>query len=76
MKSFQEVTPAIQACLINAEKLIEAAKATSKPGSYHIAYHLAALALEEIGKSSMVFMSALNPQQLEEGEQVGPIVSV
>jgi AbiV family abortive infection protein len=73
MKSIQEVTPVIEACLINAEKLIEAAKVTSKPGSYHIAYHLAALALEEIGKSSMVFMSALNPRQVEESEQVGPI---
>jgi AbiV family abortive infection protein len=73
MTSIQEVTPAIQACLKNAEKLIEAAKATSKPGSYHIAYHLAALALEEIGKSSMVFLSAINPRQTEEGEQVGSI---
>jgi AbiV family abortive infection protein len=73
MKSLEEVTPAIQACLANAEKLIEAAQVISNPGSYHIAYHLAALALEEIGKSSMVFMSAINPRPTEEGEQPGPI---
>jgi len=73
MKTIQEVTPAIQACLVNAGKLIEAAKVSSKPGSHHIAYHLAALALEEIGKSSMVFMSAISPRPTEEGEQLGPI---
>ena len=73
MKSMEEVTPAIQACLANAEKLIEAAGVSSKPGSYHIAYHLAALALEEIGKSSMVFMSAINPRPIEEGDRLGPI---
>jgi AbiV family abortive infection protein len=69
----EEVTPAIQACLANAEKLLEAAKIISKPGSYHIAYHLSALALEEIGKSSMVFMRAINSRPTEEGEQLGPI---
>jgi hypothetical protein len=68
----EEVTPPIQACLANAEKLIEAAGVSSKPGSYHIAYHLAALALEEIGKSSMVFMSAINPRPTEEGDRLGP----
>jgi AbiV family abortive infection protein len=73
MKSVGEVVPAIHACLGNAEKLIEAAKASAKPGSFHIAYHLASLALEEIGKSSMIFMSALNPRTPEDNEKVGPI---
>jgi AbiV family abortive infection protein len=73
MKSLEEITPAIQACLANAERLIEVAKVSSRPGTYHIAYHLAALALEEIGKSSMVFMSAINPRPTEEADQVGPI---
>lgn len=71
MKNIEEITPALQACLANAEKLIEAAEASLKPGSYHIAYHLGALALEEIGKSSMVFMSALNPRPTE-GAGCGP----
>lgn len=69
----EEVTPVIQACLANARRLIEAARVVSAPGSYHIAYHLATLALEEIGKSSMVLLSAMNPLPTEEGEQLGPI---
>ncbi len=52
--------PAIEACLHNAEKLIVAAKASAGPGSYHIAFHLATMALEEIGKSSMIFLDALD----------------
>ena len=51
--------PAIEACLQNAEKLIAAAKASAVPGSYHIAFHLATMALEEIGKSSMIFIEAI-----------------
>jgi AbiV family abortive infection protein len=73
MKSIEEVAPAIQACLGNAEKLIEAAKVSSRPGSYHIAYHLAALAMEEIGKSSIVFMNAVNPRPIDDRDQLGPI---
>jgi AbiV family abortive infection protein len=73
MNSVEEITPALQACLDNAGKLIEAARASAKPGSYHIAYHLAALALEEIGKSSMLFLSAISPGRTEEGKQLGPI---
>jgi AbiV family abortive infection protein len=48
MKSLEEVTPAIEACLQNAERLIVTAKNAAVPGSYHIAFHLATLALEEI----------------------------
>jgi len=73
MKSLEELAPIIKACFENAGKLIEAAKTTAKPGSYHIAYHLAALALEEIGKSSMVFMSELRPKTGGDDERAGPI---
>ena len=52
--------PAIEACLQNAEKLIAAANASAVPGSYHIAFHLATMALEEIGKSSMIFIEAID----------------
>ena len=51
--------PTIEACLQNAEKLISAAKASAMRGSYHIAFQLATMALEEIGNSSMVFIDAI-----------------
>jgi hypothetical protein len=57
MKSPEAFMPAIEACL---EKLITAAKASALPGSYHIAFHLATMALEEIGKSSMIFIDAID----------------
>jgi len=60
MKTPEEFTPAIEACLQNAERLIAAAKASAVPGSYHIAFHLATMSLEEIGKSSMIFLDALD----------------
>jgi hypothetical protein len=34
MKSIEDITPAIEACLQNAESLIVAAKASAAPGSY------------------------------------------
>lgn len=52
--------PAIKVCLQNAEKLIAASKASAVPGSYHIAFHLATMALEEIGKCSMIFIDAID----------------
>lgn len=63
----------MQACHQNAEKLLMAAKATAIPGSYHIAYHLAVLALEEIGKSSLIFMDALNPRPETDEERRSPM---
>lgn len=52
--------PSVEACLQNAEKLIIAARSSAGPGSYHIAFHLATMALEEIGKSSMIFIDAID----------------
>jgi AbiV family abortive infection protein len=60
MKSPEELMSSIEACLQNAEKLIAAAKASAVPVSYHIAFHLATMALEEIGKSSMIFIDAID----------------
>jgi AbiV family abortive infection protein len=51
------IKQAEKACLSNAERLLAAARACRKPGSNYIAYHLAALALEEIGKATMVTVS-------------------
>src|SRR5271154_5963116 len=69
MKSFEEFKPPIEACLQNAEKLIVAAKASAVPGSYHIAFHLATMALEEIGKSSMIFIDAIEDRPACEDEE-------
>ncbi|MGA8086354.1 MAG: AbiV family abortive infection protein [Terracidiphilus sp.] len=69
MKSPAEFTPAIEACLQNAEKLISAAHTSAVPGSYHIAFHLATMALEEIGKSSMIFLDAIDRKPLLPDEE-------
>lgn len=62
-----ETERARAACVENAEALLTAATVVAaQPGSNHIAYHLAALALEEIGKSSMIFMSSLRTPGDEE----------
>lgn len=55
------------ACVENAEALLNAAAAiAAQPASNHIVYHLAALGLEEVGKSSMIFMSSLRTPGDEE----------
>jgi AbiV family abortive infection protein len=69
MKKPEEFTPAIEACLQNAERMIAAAKACAKPGSYHLAFHLATMALEEIGKSSMIFLDALDRKPALPGDE-------
>ena len=58
MAEIDKINPVIQACLSNAEHLLNAAKDVRKPGQNHIGYHLAALALEEIGKITMIVVSA------------------
>lgn len=68
MPTFEEGERLIQACLGNAEKLLEAAKLVAKPGSNHIAYHLTVLALEEIGKSSLIFVDSLRMPPLSVGD--------
>src|SRR5207249_2430477 len=62
-----KINPVIQACLSNAEHLLNAAKDVRKPGQNHIGYHLAALALEEIGKITMIVVSAVNPTSSKGG---------
>lgn len=53
----QEVARAHQACLDHARDLIISAKAVIKVEKPNIAYHLATLALEEIGKAGLMFIS-------------------
>ncbi len=46
--------------LRNAEKLNSVAKASAVPGNCHIASDLVTMALEEIGKCSMIFIDAID----------------
>jgi AbiV family abortive infection protein len=62
MDELARIQTVVQACHDAAAKLIDAANAVLKPGSYHISYHLAALALEEVGKASMVVMDSRRPR--------------
>jgi AbiV family abortive infection protein len=65
MAKLEEVEALLKACLQNAERLVQSAKAVMKlPDSSHIAYHLAVLALEEIGKSTLIFQDSLDPKPL------------
>lgn len=68
----QKIEPILDACLANAEHLIESAKAIrSVPGCKHIAFSLAVLALEEIGKSILLFQESLEVKHLpRNGEEV------
>ena len=67
MPTPEEIERIRAACVENAESLLNAATTMAgQQGSNHIAYHLAALALEEIGKSSMIFMSSLRTPGDEE----------
>jgi AbiV family abortive infection protein len=77
MADIEAVLPLIQACLSNAERLLNSAKEIRKPGYNHISYHLAALALEEIGKASMLVprssrLSA-SPQEADEDDDKSTI---
>jgi AbiV family abortive infection protein len=59
MSSLDEVSKIVDCCLLNADRLLSAAKDARKPGQTHISYHLATLALEEVGKASMIAVSSL-----------------
>jgi AbiV family abortive infection protein len=66
-----KVEPILEDCLKNAERLVESAKAVrSVPGCNHIAFSLAVLALEEIGKSILLFQESLEIQSAShDGQQ-------
>ena len=73
-----DTKPVREACLLNATRLLNAAKKIRDPESRHISYHLAALALEEIGKASMVTLSSLSfspdlDGEGEDGLERGPV---
>jgi len=58
-----------KACLASAETFLNAAREVRKPGQDHVAYHLAVMALEEIGKASMILMSSARESILGESEE-------
>jgi AbiV family abortive infection protein len=44
---------ACRACVVHARHLVESAKLVQESGRHNIAYHLAALALEEMGRREL-----------------------
>ena len=46
------------ACLTNAEELVNSAKTLAGESAAHIRYHLAALAIEEVGKAVIILLNA------------------
>ena len=69
MATIEEIEPILNACLRNAESLLASAKAVMAPGQYHVGYHLAALAMEEIGKAGLILTEALGPHPGEEDKE-------
>jgi AbiV family abortive infection protein len=54
--TFEELKAIRSACLKNADSLVASAQHLLNIDIYHTAYHLAALALEEIGKSGLMVL--------------------
>ena len=69
MATIEEIERILNACLLNAERLLSSAKAVMAPGQYHIAYHLAALAMEEIGKAGLIFVESMDLKNEPEEEE-------
>lgn len=69
MATIEEIEPILNACLLNAERLLSSAKAVMAPGQYHVAYHLAALAMEEIGKAGLIFIESMDLKDEPEEEE-------
>lgn len=55
MNKDENIQKIIDACHQNAEKHIKAAEILIEQGQFNIGFHLALLALEEVGKAGMVF---------------------
>ena len=58
-----------EACLANAEALVNSAKTLEGENTAHIRYNLAVLALEEIGKAEIFLMNALGVTSDENNDQ-------
>ena len=60
---------AIRCCLDNSETSLDSAKALQGKNRNHIAYHLATLALEEIGKAGLFLARSLRTKADEDDEE-------
>lgn len=67
IKEFEDLR---KACLANARSFIAACKKLDNRGNKHIKYHLAALALEEIGKIEMVAMQRMASKKEPTAEEL------
>src|SRR5258706_2160506 len=61
---FDELQKLRSLCIENANDLVKSARALTGKGVLHIQYHLAALSLEEIGKSSLLEMQFFANQRI------------
>lgn len=59
MAQDNSLTVAVQACIANADELLRGARTLAAAGLQRLAYHLGVLALEEVGKSSILEMQVV-----------------
>lgn len=59
MEAQDSTQAAARACLDHAESLILSAKAVSEARQHNVAYHLAVLALEELGKRQLILLNSV-----------------
>jgi len=55
---------AMQECIIHSRALLNSAKAVQAIGHHHIAYHLATLALEEIGRKELIAVQSISSAKI------------
>lgn len=59
----QQTVEAMQVCVDHARALLDSAKAVRAAGHHNIAFHLAALVLEEIGRRELIAVQSLASRQ-------------
>jgi AbiV family abortive infection protein len=64
--SFKQVKKLIKTCVAHSNDLLNGAKLLFENGKGNIAYHLATLALEELGKSTMIVIGLRIPRKESE----------
>jgi AbiV family abortive infection protein len=68
----KELNKIRHACFQNAETFINAAKELTDKNFEHIRYHLGALALEEIGKASLLTMQFIVQRRKQSDSEFNP----
>ncbi|MBM3713551.1 MAG: AbiV family abortive infection protein [Actinobacteria bacterium] len=63
MSSEKKNIVGVKECIYNAIDLLESSKILFNNNKYHAAYHLATVALEEIGKSELILIHQLAPKE-------------